>query len=328
MSAPRNAWLLLIVLLVLLVLPAFLSSYALSVAIAILYLAYAGQAWNVLMGFAGQLSLGHALYVGVGAYAAAALFTHYGIGPALGVWVAIVASSAFGALIGLLAFRFRVAGVYFVVLTLAFAEFTRIAFDHLEWFGGPAGLFLPVAQRDHADLLKLRGPPAMYYYTALALTLTAFALCAALLRSRAGYYWRAIREDEQAAAALGINTFRWKLLAIVLSSAMTGVAGVFLAFYKNSLFPEQVFDAAHSIEIMLGPIIGGLGTLSGPLLGALLLTLLSEGSVELLAACGLELPGTKQVIYGVLLLVAVSSLPHGIWPALTRLRGARRAEAA
>jgi branched-chain amino acid transport system permease protein len=276
------------------------------------------------MGFAGQLSLGHALYVGVGAYAAASLFTHYGLGPVLGVWVAILASTAFGVLIGVLAFRFRVAGVYFGVLTLAFAEFTRIGFDHLDWFGGPAGLFLPVAQRDHVDLLKLRGPPVMYYYTALALTLAAVALCAWLLRGRAGYYWRAIREDEQAAAALGIDTFRWKMLAIALSSAMTGVAGVFLAFYKNSLFPEQVFDAARSIEIMLGPIIGGLGTLHGPLLGALLLTLLSEGSVELLAACGLELPGTKQVIYGVLLLVTISSLPQGIWPALARLRGSRR----
>jgi branched-chain amino acid transport system permease protein len=307
------------VLIILLLLPAVLSSYGLSVAITILYLAYTGQAWNVLMGFAGQLSLGHALYVGVGAYTAAALFTHCGLGPAVGVWLAILVSLAFGTLIGLLAFRFRLAGVYFAVLTLAFAELTRIGFDHIDRLGGPAGLFLKVAQRDHVDLLNLRGPPIMYYYTVLALALGAFGLCAGLLRGRAGFYWRAIREDEQAAAALGIHTLRWKMLAIAISSAMTGVAGVFLAFYKNSLFPEQIFDAGHSIEIMLAPIIGGLGTLLGPPIGALVLTLLAEGSVELLARIGWDLPGVKQLIYGLLLLTMVSCLPRGIWPALARV---------
>jgi branched-chain amino acid transport system permease protein len=309
---------------VLLALPTVLSGYGLSIAITVFYLAYTGQAWNILMGFAGQLSLGHALYVGVGAYAAAALFTHYGISPALGVWVAILASFAAGGVIGLLAFRFRLSGVYFAVLTLAFAELTRIGFDHLDWFGGPAGLFLDVAQRDRTDLWNLRGPPIMYYYTALGLALGALALCASLLQSRAGFYWRAIREDEQAAAALGIDTFRWKMLAIGVSAAMSGIAGVFLAFYKNSLFPEQVFDSAHSIEIMLAPIVGGLGTLGGPPVGALVLTLLAEGSVELLARLGCELPGVKQLIYGALLLIMVSGVPQGIWPALARLGRADR----
>jgi branched-chain amino acid transport system permease protein len=307
------------VLVALLALPALLDSYGLSIAITIFYLAYAGQAWNVLMGFAGQLSLGHALYVGVGAYAAAAMFTHFGLSPALGVWLAIAASLAFGVLIGALAFRFRISGVYFAILTLAFAEFTRIGFDHLDWVGGPGGLFLKVAQRDRLDLLDLRGPPIMYYYVALLLAIGGFAVSASLLRVRAGFYFRAIREDEQAAASLGIHTFRWKMLAIAISAAMTGVAGVFLAFYKNSLFPEQVFDVARSIEIMLAPIVGGLGTLYGPPIGAVVLTLLAEGSVELLAFFGWELPGVKQVIYGVLLLGMVSFLPQGIWPALSRI---------
>jgi branched-chain amino acid transport system permease protein len=139
-----------------------------------------------------------------------------------------------------------------------------------------------------------------------------------LLRSKAGYYWQAIRENEEAAQALGINTFRWKVYAVALSAAMTAVAGVFFAFYYNNLFPEQIFNISRSIEIILGPIIGGLGTLFGPILGAAVLTLLSEGITELLAALGWEIPGVKQVFYGVVLLVVVMFLPHGIWPALAR----------
>ena len=304
--------------------PAAASPYALSVATLILFFAYAGQAWNVMMGFAGQLSLGHSLYVGVGAYAAAGLFFHFGIGPWAGVWLAIALCVAFGAAIGFLAFRFGISGVYFALLTIAFAEFTRIGFDHLDWTGGPGGLFIKVAQRDQIDLANFRGPPAMYYYAMLALAAGAFALCAVLLRSRAGYYWQAIRENEEAAQALGINTFRWKMVAVLLSSAMTAVAGVFFAFYYNNLFPEQIFNISRSIEIILGPIIGGVGTLFGPILGAAVLTILADLITEVLAALGWEIPGIKQVFYGIVLLVVIMFLPHGIWPALARKLGVGR----
>jgi branched-chain amino acid transport system permease protein len=302
----------------LVLLPAFVRGYALSVATLILYFAYTGQAWNVMMGFAGQLSLGHSLYVGVGAYAAGALFFHYGIGPWAGLWVAIALCVALGLLIGFLAFRFGISGVYFALLTIAFAEFTRIGFDHLDWTGGPAGMFLRVTQRDTWELANFRGPPVMYYYAMLFLSAAAFALCYFLLKSKAGYYWLAIRENEEAAQALGINTFRWKMLAVAISSAMTAVAGVFFAFYYNNLFPEQLFHISRSIEIILGPIIGGVGTLFGPILGAAVLTLLSDGITELLAALGWEMPGIKQVFYGVVLLVVIVFLPNGIWPGLAR----------
>jgi len=293
----------------------------LSVATLILFFAYAGQAWNVMMGFAGQLSLGHSLYVGVGAYAAAGLFFHYGIGAWAGIWLAIALCVLLGVVIGFLAFRFGISGVYFALLTIAFAEFTRIGFDHIAWLGGPGGLFIKVEQRESWDLLNLRGTPAMFYYVMLALAAGAFAACAGLLRSRAGYYWQAIRENEEAAQALGINTFRWKMLAVVISSAMTAVAGVFFAFYYNNLFPEQIFHISRSIEIILGPIIGGIGTLFGPVLGAAVLTVLADGITELLAALGWEFPGVKQVFYGIVLLVVVMFLPHGIWPPLARRLG-------
>ncbi len=305
-------------------LPYMAGNYVLSVATLALYFAFTGQAWNVMMGFAGQLSLGHSLFVGLGAYAAAALFVKFGIGPWAGVWLAMALCVAAGTAIGLLAFRFGISGVYFALLTIAFAEFTRIGFDHIGWLGGPGGLFLKVGQRTSIDLANLRGTPTMFYYVMLALAAGAFALCAWLLRSRAGYYWQAIREDEDAARALGINTFRWKLLAVAISAAMTSLAGVFFAFYYNNLFPEQIFHISQSIEIILGPIVGGVGTLFGPILGAALLTTLADSLNNLVSAMGWDIPGVKQVFYGVILLLVVMFLPNGIWPPLAKRLGLGR----
>jgi branched-chain amino acid transport system permease protein len=319
-GVPQHAlWLLGLVLAALILAPAFANDYVLTVLILILYFAYTGQAWNILMGFAGQLSLGHALYVGLGAYTAAALYVHFGIGPWVGLPVAILISVACGAVIGFLAFRFGVAGVYFAILTIAFAEFARIGFDHFTWVKGSAGLFLPVSNYTRNDLINLRGEPVMFYYVILALTAVAFVICHGLLRSRVGYYWQAIREDEAAARALGIATFRYKMYAIVVSSGMTAPAGVFYAFYYNNLFPEQTFFILRSIEIILGPIIGGVGTLFGPVIGAFLLTGLSEGLQDLLTTYGFDAPGAKRVFYGVCLLLVVMMLPNGIWPPLARL---------
>jgi len=310
----RGVALLAALLVVLLAAPWMANDYLLTVLIIILYSAYTGQAWNVMMGFAGQLSLGHAIYVGLGGYAAAALYVHFGVGPLLGLAAAITIAVACGAVIGFLAFRFGVGGVYFAILTIAFAEFARIGFDHFGWVGGSSGFFLPVANYARNDLWNLRGNPTMFYYVMLALTIAAFVLCHVLLRSRVGYYWQAIREDEIAARSLGINTFRYKMYAVIISAGMTAVAGVFFAFYYNNLFPEQVFHISRSIELILGPIIGGIGTLFGPLIGAFLLTGLSETMQEILTVLGFDAPGAKQVFYGLCLLVVVMALPDGVWP--------------
>jgi branched-chain amino acid transport system permease protein len=310
---------LIVLALVLLAAPRFASDYVLTVLITILYFAYTGQAWNVMMGFAGQLSLGHAIYVGLGGYAAAALYVHFGIAPWIGLVAAVLIAIACGAIIGFLAFRFGVGGVYFAILTIAFAEFARIGFDHLSWLGASSGFFLPVANYSRNDLWNLRGSPAMFYYVMLALTAGALVVCYRLRESRIGYYWLAIREDEEAARALGIDTFRSKMIAVIVSAGMTAAAGVFFAFYYNNLFPEQVFHISRSIEIILGPIIGGVGTLFGPIIGAVLLTGLSELMQELLGVLGFDLPGAKQVVYGICLLAVVMCLPEGVWPRLAEM---------
>ena len=306
--------------------PLYANDYLLTVLILVLYSAYVGQAWNIMMGFAGQLSLGHALYVGLGGYAAAALFVHFGLSPWIGALLALLVAVASGAMVGFLAFRFRVGGVYFAILTIAFAEFARVGFDHFKWVGGSGGFFLPVANYAQSDLWTLRGRPVMFFYLILGMTVAALVLCRLLLRSRLGYYWLAIREDEEAARASGIDTFRYKMIAVMLSAGLTSLAGVFFAFYYINLFPEQIFHISRSIELILAPIIGGLGTLFGPILGAFLLTGLSEAMTELLHRLGLDAPGTKQIFYGVCLLFVVIALPEGVWPWLAqrlKLKGGR-----
>jgi branched-chain amino acid transport system permease protein len=301
--------------------PVYASEYVLSVLLVTLYFAYVGQAWNIMMGFAGQLSLGHSLYVGLGAYASAALFVHFGVSPWLGLFAGMIVAAAAGGLIGFLGFRFGIMGVYFALLTIAFAELTRILFEHFQWVGATAGFFLPVANREADDWLNLRGGPVMFYYLVLGLTAGALGLSRLILRSRLGYYWRAIREDQQAAETLGIPVFRYKMIAVMLSAAMTALGGVFFAFYYNNLFPSQVFAMHRSIEMILAPIIGGLGTLVGPVLGAFLLTPLGEAVTALTEGHGLALPGIKQLVYGVVLLLIIKFLPGGVWPALARRLG-------
>jgi branched-chain amino acid transport system permease protein len=271
--------------------------------------------------------LGHALYVGLGAYTAAALYVHFGIGPWIGLLVALTIAALAGAFVGYLSFRFRVGGVYFAILTIAVAEFARVGFDHLSWTNGSAGLFLPVAQFSHNDLWHLRGHPVMFYYILLVATVLAFVGCRLLLQSRVGYFWLAIREDEEAARSVGIDTFHYKMVAVVISAGMTAFAGVIYAFYYNNLFPEQVFPISSSIEIILGPIVGGVGTLFGPVLGAFVLTGLAESLSAVLSALGVDIPGAKQVFYGICLLLVIVALPDGIWPWLAkrlRLHGERK----
>lgn len=313
----RALWALAILLAVLLVAPAVLGKYGLSVLILILYFAYVGQAWNILMGFAGQLSLGHALYAGLGGYVAAGLFFHYGIGPWAGVLVAVAAAVAAGAIVGYLGFRFSLAGVYFALLTIAFSEFTRLAFDHWDWVGGSGGLFLKVDAK--VDIWNLRGGAVLFYYLILVLAVGAFILCRALLESRLGRYWLAIREDAEAAQAVGVPVLRCKMIAMVISAGLTALAGAWNAFYYNNLFPETAFAMGRSIEITLAPIIGGLGTLFGPIVGAVVLTGLGEVFTD--ASEYFHIPGMKQIFYGLALLVIVIYRPAGVWPWLAERLG-------
>jgi branched-chain amino acid transport system permease protein len=177
-------------------------------------------------------------------------------------------------------------------------------------------LFLPVVNLTHNDLVHLRGSPTMFYYILLVMVLAALALSNFLLRRRIGYYWLAIREDPEAAASLGIDVFRGKLSAMSLSAALTAVAGSVMAFYDNNLYPDTIFTTARSVEILTAPIIGGVGTLMGPIVGALVLTVLGEAMTSVNATLGIA--GLKQWFYSAALVLIVLVQPSGLWPWLKR----------
>lgn len=301
--------------------PLFADRYLISVLILIFYFAYLGQAWNLMMGFAGQLSLGHALYVGLGAYAAAMLWVYFGIGPWLGVIAATAVAAAAGALIAWLGFRFSIEGVYFALLTIAFAEVARIGFDNLGVAGGAGGFFVPYQAERFGEWWNLRGGPLLFYYVGFALAAGAVLLSAAIKRSRLGYEWLAVREDQQAARALGIDVLVVKTKAALMSSMMTAVGGVFYVFYYDSVFPDQVFGISRSIELMLAPIIGGLGTIFGPVVGAFILTPLGEILIAATRQLGFDAPGVKSLVYGMILMLMIVLRPGGIWPWLARACG-------
>ena len=306
---------------VLLALPAVLSSYAMTIFILIFFYAFLGQAWNSVGGYAGQLSVGHAAFVGVGGYTAAMLSIEGGLTPWVGMFVGAVLAALLGAIIGYLGFRFGLRGFYFVLLTVAFAEICRIAVSNIDALGGPLGLYITFTG-DPRQFQFSDG--RVYYYVALALMLVATATAWAIERRRFGMYLAAIREDEAAAEALGVDAFKYKMLAMIVSSFLTGLAGTFYAFYLFSLQPNTLFGIPLSVEIAIRPIVGGAGTLLGPIVGSFILTPLAELSRLYLGQGGLH--GAHLIAYGVLLIGVVLFLPEGAYPrlrrALQRSRGA------
>jgi branched-chain amino acid transport system permease protein len=297
----------------LLVLPAGLGSYGLTIFIFIFFYAYLGQAWNLLSGYAGQISLGHAAFVGLGAYTSTYLAQAYGLTPWIGMFIGGATAASLGLVIGYLGFRFGLRGFYFILLTVAFAEICRLIVLHVEAFGGALGLFITFT----GDPWQFQfSDNRSYYYIALALMLGATAIVAAVERTRLGAYLVAIREDEVAAEALGVNTFRAKLAATVLSAFLTGIGGTFYANYLFSIQPNSAFGISLSVEIVLRPIVGGAGTLMGPILGSFILSPLSELSRIYLVKGGWT--GVHLIVYGLLLIGVVLFLPHGAYPAVRR----------
>jgi len=305
---------------VLVALPWVVSSYALTVLIFIFFYAYLGQAWNIVGGYAGQLSAGHAAFVGVGGYAAALLSMHAGLTPWIGMWIGGVLAAVLGAFIGYLGFRFGLRGFYFVLLTVAFAEICRVLALNVDAVGGALGLYITFTGNPRQFQFQ---DNRVYYYVALALMVGATALVWALERHRLGSYLMAIRQDEAACEALGVDTFRCKMLAMVLSSFLTGVGGTFYAFYLFSLQPNAVFGIPLSVEIIIRPIVGGAGTVLGPVIGSFILSPLAEISRAYFSQGGWN--GAHLIVYGLLLIAVVLFLPQGAYPALLRLARRRSA---
>ncbi len=291
----------------------FQSEFFLNFAIMLLFSAFLGQAWNVLGGYGGQFSFGHAAFFGTGAYATAVLQTAFGINPWVGFVLAGLAGAGMGLVVGFLSFRFGLKGAYFALVTLAFAEVLRILANTADFTGAGVGILIPLDQ----GAANLQFPDKTgFYLLALALVALGLFITAHLDNSRFGARLMAVRENEDAARASGVNVFEIKLRAIALSGSLAGLAGAFYTQYFLYLDPTIAYGPTVSIEALLVPIIGGTGTLFGPLLGAAALHTISEITQHVAA----DAPGLNLVVYGVLLVLMVLFLPSGLWGLATRLR--------
>jgi branched-chain amino acid transport system permease protein len=282
----------------------FSSSFAVNFGVLALFYAFIGQSWNLSGGFAGQLSFGHVVFFGAGAYASTILQLRFGFSPWLGLPASAVAGAVVGWVIATLSFRAGLKGSYFALITLAFAEVLRIVANSVEITGGGLGMLIPAkASAANFQFSERIG----FYFLILALTVGSIAVAIWLKHSRFGAQLAAIRENEDAARALGINVFTEKVKVMMLSGALCGMGGCFFAQYFLYIDPSIVFGIDKSVEMLLVSMIGGGGTVYGPLIGALLMAGLSDATRALTSVQGLSL-----VLYGTLLVIIIAFLPNGL----------------
>ena len=292
----------------------FRSSFMVNFGVLALFYAFIGQSWNISGGFAGQLSFGHVAFFGVGAYASTIVQMRLGWSPWLGLPASALAGALTGGIIAGLSFRAGLKGSYFALITLAFAEVLRIVSNSISITGGGLGMLIPmkagVANFQFAERIG-------FYFLILLLTAASIALAEWLRHSRFGAHLAAIRENEDAAMALGIDVFTEKVKVMLLSGAIGGLGGCFFAQYFLYIDPTIVFGVDKSVEMLLVSMIGGAGTVYGPLLGAVLLALVSDVTRVMAQMQGLSL-----VLYGGLLVVIIAFLPNGLIHLFKRRRPA------
>ncbi len=267
---------------------------------------YLGSAWNILGGYAGQFSFGHAAYFGIGAYTSTLLFLRLGVTPWLGMVAGGVLAAAFGLFAGYLSFRYGLRGPYFSLVTLAFAEMLRVVAVNTKAVGSSLGLVIPNREAAPADFVFSGKLP--YYYVILAMALGALWVTRRIERSKLGYSLLAIRENEEAAEAAGVDALGMKLRAMAISSFLTALGGTFYAQYFAYIDPSITFGPSVSIQGLLQAIVGGAGTVFGPVLGSFVLTPISELSRAMIRGRA----GVDVMVYGLVLILVISFLPHGL----------------
>ena len=290
-------------------LPVVAGQHLLTAMIVALHAAFMALAWNVAAGYAGQFSLGHSLFFGIGAYASTMLYVRLGLTPWAGMFVGAALAGVVGVLLALGVYRYNVRGIFFALVTLGAAEVAKGVADNWDFIKGPVGILLTMKHAP-ADFFFLRREP--YYYVALAMVVAMILISLLLERSPLGQYFLAVREDEAAAEASGVNTYRYKTIAIGLSAALTAFAGSFYAQFYLYISPETVFVFEPQLTMMLGTMVGGAGTALGPVLGSVIFSGLGE------ALRNLPFENTRQVVigskmfYAVLLVVILIYLPGGL----------------
>jgi branched-chain amino acid transport system permease protein len=279
-------------------------------ALVLLY-AIAASAWNIVGGYAGQVSVGHVVFFGCGAYAAMGSYAKFGLSPLFGIPGGIVLAVGLAAIIGVP--TLRLSGHYFSMATIAVAETMRLIVTNTEWLGAAVGLSGPTVPRNIFDLSFLSSLP--YYYLFLAILVITLLITWWMTNSRMGFYLRAIKDSERAARSLGAPASRTKLYAYMLSAALTSVAGALYAMMFGFVDPESGFGILISVKILIMAALGGAGLLFGPLVGAAILVPLEEISNSWLGGKG---AGLTFVLYGAIIVVIARFQPGGLLSLFTR----------
>lgn len=302
--------------LILSILPIFIKEpYIVHIFIMAFYIGTASMAWSILGGMTGQFSLGHATFMALGAYITSMLVVKAGVTP----WIGLIVGALGTGLMSIVLFYpcFVLRGPYFTLATIAFAETFRNLFMNWQYAGKGQGLLLPFGSDSLFNLRFLSKVP--YYYISLGMLTLVVIIVLILDRSKLGFAFKTIREDQDTASAIGINATRYKIYATFISTALTAVAGAFYSQYLRFIDPD-IMQSVYSIEFVLPAVIGGMGFIGGPLLGALLLIPLSE---FLRANLGGKIPGANLIIYALILIVVIRLQPKGIlgWYQTSRFRG-------
>jgi len=315
---------------VLIPLPLLLPAAQGAVAVRVLIFAIMSIGWNIMSGFGGMFSFGHAAYFGLGAYTSAWLLVEHNVSPWIGMAVGMVVAAVFGVVVGFLALRYRLKGAYFALATFAFAEMLRLYASSSNLVNQASGYHVPLLPDDTSWwFMQFEAGSPNYFWIALGLTVFGLVVSVLFLRSRVGRFSVAARDDEEAAASIGIPVMRCKLVTIALSAAITATAGSFFTQYYLFIDPDLAFGSSVSIQAILPAVIGGVATIWGPVIGAVVLGPLSDVTATLLREPPAFLSflqgrvGLDIILYGILLILIVLLLPKGIYGAL-RDRWARR----
>lgn len=270
-----------------------------------LYACLLAQSWNIVGGFGGQFSFGHALFFGTGAYAQAIFQMHGGLNPWMAFPLAMLSSAAIGGVVGGLSFRYGLKGSYFALVTLAFAEVFRILSLSVPFTGAGVGMMLPL--KESWQNLQFDSRHGFIWFM---LSLVSLALCvtAWLRHSRFGAYLQAVRDNEDAARAVGVSPLTVKTQALALSAFFMGAGGAFYVQVFHYIDPALAYGPHTSVEALVGAIVGGMGTLWGPVVGALTLHMMADLTRNLIG----QLPGVNMVIYGLVLILIVMLSPRGV----------------
>lgn len=302
-----------------LVLPFFLDPYFLHIMIMTFLFAYLSRSWDLIGGFAGQFFLGPVGMLGIGGYTSTLLYVHFNVFP----WIGMVAGGILGMAIGIslcyLSFRFGLRGIYFGLATLTFPEILRVIVLNLEIFGGVNGVLIPIKEN---SLLHFQFDGKIpYYYISLFMMLLSIYVMYRIEKSKSGYYYIAIREDEEAAESLGVDTLKYKLIVTGIGCFFLSMGGTFYAQYLMFVSPDSFFGIFVTVEIIIRSIVGGVGTLLGPIIGSIILTPLSDISRGILGGYR----GVHLMLFGVIIIMIIIFLPQGVGKLLEALYGNLRA---